>query len=95
VARPVWKPGHVDFYYWYYGSLALFQVDQDLWQKWYEPMKVELVEHQKGAGHGCENGSWNPSGDRWGSEGGRVYATALNAMSMEVYYIYPNSFRSR
>src|SRR5207244_4263121 len=24
---PAWKPGQVDFYYWYYASLALFQYD--------------------------------------------------------------------
>ena len=27
--------------------------------------------------------------DRWSSEGGRVYATAMAALTLEVYYRYP------
>ena len=33
----------------------------------------------------CEDGSWDPI-DEWGTAGGRVYATALGAMTLEVYY---------
>ena len=40
---------------------------------------------------GCANGSWDPV-DRWGFEGGRVYATAINALTLEVYYRYDNVF---
>ncbi len=92
---PAWKPGQVDFYYWYYASLALFQYDGPKgpsWNKWNEPMKNAIVPHQKTAKNGCENGSWDPSVDRWGFEGGRVYAAALNALTLEVYYRYVNVF---
>jgi hypothetical protein len=92
---PAWEEGQVDFYYWYYGSLALFQVDGPtgpLWKKWNEPMKVALVKNQKPAKSGCENGSWDPAADRWGSEGGRVYATAINTLTLEVYYRYAHVF---
>ena len=92
---PAWKAGQVDFYYWYYASLALFQLDGPkggFWSKWNEPMKSAIVPHQKLAKHGCENGSWDPAEDRWGSEGGRVYAAAINCLTLEVYYRYAHVF---
>ena len=36
---------------------------------------------------GCEDGSWDPVGE-WGAAGGRVYSTAICAMTLEVYYRY-------
>ena len=95
---PAWKPGQVDFYYWYYASLALFQYDGPkgaFWSKWNEPMKSALVPTQKPRASGCENGSWDPSADRWGFEGGRVYAAAINCLTLEVYYRYANVFGTR
>ena len=38
---------------------------------------------------GCPRGSWDPDG-RWGHEGGRIYATALAVLTLEVYYRYAN-----
>jgi hypothetical protein len=92
---PEWKQYKVDFYYWYYASLALFQYDGPeggMWKKWNEPMKNAIVPHQKGKADGCRNGSWDPQEDRWGFEGGRVYAAAINALTLEVYYRYANVF---
>jgi hypothetical protein len=92
---PEWKQNKIDFYYWYYASLALFQYDGPdgpMWKKWNEPMKNTIVSNQHTAKDGCMNGSWNPEVDRWGFEGSRVYGTALNAMSLEVYYRYVNVF---
>jgi len=95
---PAWKPGEVDFYYWYYASLALFQYDGPkgaFWAKWNEPMKNAIVPHQKLAKQGCENGSWDPAEDRWGFEGGRVYAAAINCLTLEVYYRYAHVFGTK
>jgi len=92
---PQWKAQKVDFYYWYYASLALFQYDGPdgpIWLKWNEPMKNAIVPHQKGRADGCRTGSWDPEEDRWGFEGGRVYAAAINALTLEVYYRYENVF---
>ena len=47
---PEWKTNKIDFYYWYYSSLALFQYDGPegpMWKKWNEPMKNALVPNQK------------------------------------------------
>jgi hypothetical protein len=32
---------------------------------------------------GCGEGSWDPV-DKWGSEGGRVYATAINVLTLSL-----------
>jgi hypothetical protein len=93
-AKPEWNGNAIDFYYWYYASLALFQFDGPVggkWRSWNEPMKKALVEHQNLRASGCRNGSWEPV-DRWSCEGGRVYATAINALTLEVYYRYANVF---
>jgi hypothetical protein len=72
-----------------------FQVDGPdgpLWKRWQDPLKNALVPHQKTTKDGCQVGSWDPEEDRWGSPGGRVYAVALNALTLEVYYRYINVF---
>jgi hypothetical protein len=63
-----------------------------MWKKWNEPMKNALVPNQKTGKDGCKNGSWDPDQERWGAEGGRVYAVAINALTLEVYYRYANVF---
>jgi len=74
----------INFYYWYYGSYALFQFGGEEWKKWNKAMIEALVSTQR-QGDICEDGSWDPV-DEWGPAGGRVYATALGAMTLEVYY---------
>jgi hypothetical protein len=87
---PKWDAdqGSIDFYYWYYGSLAMFQVGGERWKKWNESMKSALLAHQRLEKERDEYGSWDPL-DPWSGEGGRVYSTALNCLTMEVYYRYP------
>jgi hypothetical protein len=87
---PLWSPdtGHVDFYYWYYGTLAMYQVGGARWDRWNEAIRKAIIDHQRLDPGACEHGSWDPI-DPWSASGGRVYATALNCLSMEVYYRYP------
>jgi len=97
---PVWDQAKKtnDYYYWYYGTLALFQYDgpdsgggQRYWKTWNQAVINALVKNQKTKDAGCADGSWDAD-DRWGFEGGRVYAVAINALTMEVYYRYANAF---
>ena len=37
---------------------------------------------------GCGAGSWDAANDRWFSYGGRAAATAMNVLTLEVYYRY-------
>jgi hypothetical protein len=48
-----------------------------------------LVKPQNSRPGSCTDGSWEPV-DRWSCEGGRVYATAINALTLEVFYRYEN-----
>ena len=75
----------VDLYYWYYGTLCVFQQGGDVWKRWNESMKKALVENQ--CKQGDEAGSWNPVGS-FASEWGRVGQTALGCLCLEVYYRY-------
>jgi hypothetical protein len=78
---PVWKDdGSIDFDYWYFGSLATFQVGAGPWKSWSAAMGRVLPKNQRQDGGVCGYaGSWDPL-DAWGSTGGRVYSTAMGAL---------------
>lgn len=80
LARPP-KLAEQNFYYWYYGTLALYQYGGEPWQQWNERVRDLLVSEQEA------DGSWDPRGP-WGAYGGRIYSTALATLSLEVYYRY-------
>ena len=61
----------------------MFQIGGSKWREWNEAMIDALVKNQRVGG--CEDGSWDPIGE-WGVAGGRVYNTAIGAMTLEVYY---------
>jgi hypothetical protein len=46
-----------------------------------------VTKHQHDRGE--QRGSWDPQVDPWGGEGGRVYSTAILALTMEVFSRYP------
>ncbi|MSR62516.1 MAG: hypothetical protein EXS08_08730 [Planctomycetes bacterium] len=92
---PQWsEDGQIDFYYWYYGTLALFQLGGARWERWNEALRAAVIEHQRTDAPSCARGSWDAL-DAWSTVGGRVYATALNCLSMEVYYRYPRVFGTK
>ncbi|MEM7166463.1 MAG: prenyltransferase/squalene oxidase repeat-containing protein [Planctomycetota bacterium] len=86
---PEWRPARkkrkskINMYYWYYATYALFQHGGTPWRDWNKAMLQALIPTQIQGGD--EDGSWDPIGE-WGTAGGRVYATAINAMTLEVYY---------
>ncbi len=95
---PAWAPKRIDSYYWYYGSLALFQYDGPegrLWKRWNAALVQAVIPNQKA--DGCAAGSWESKGDRWGGVGGRVYTTAMNALTLETSFRYPafSGFKKR
>lgn len=71
--------GQANYYYWYYASLALHQLQDPAWETWNARLKQQLLRTQQA------DGSW-PTDSVWGGYGGRVYTTALGALSLEVYY---------
>jgi hypothetical protein len=82
---PAWdgNAGGTDFYYWYFGTLAMSRLGGDDQRRWNEAVVDALVPYQRGEGDGCARGSWDPV-DPWGQEGGRVYSTAIDALILEV-----------
>ena len=91
---PKWdkNAGTIDFYYWYYGTFAMYQMGGEDWKVWREHLVKALVENQRT--EGCEKGSWDPQYGPWGDSGGRVYSTALAALSIEAFYRYENILMS-
>ncbi|CAN5600715.1 hypothetical protein BH23PLA1_BH23PLA1_13160 [soil metagenome] len=75
-----------NIYYWYYGTLAMYQNGGEAWLTWNDSVRDELVRRQHLRGH--KAGSWDPDETPYGSKGGRIYTTALAALSLEVYYRY-------
>ena len=83
---PSWdESGSIDFYYWYYGTLAMHHVGGPRRDRWNEALREALLDHQRMNEAEDPYGSWDPV-DPWAQEGGRVYATALNCLSLETCF---------
>jgi hypothetical protein len=70
-------------YYWYYGTLAMYQFGGEGWNSWNAAIRDLLISEQRTDGDYA--GSWDPIGP-WAQYGGRIYSTALSALCLEVYY---------
>jgi hypothetical protein len=95
----------IDYYYWYYASLALNQFDgpdsprnasddkQKYWGPWKKDMEEALLELQDKSKErdACSRGGWLIN-DRWSAHGHALYNTAINTLTLEVYYRYANAF---
>ncbi len=81
-----------DIYRNYYLTLLLYHVGGRTFEEWNPRMRDALIQSQSRDGHA--KGSWYFD-DPWCEVGGRLYATAMAAMTLEVYYrfspIYLNS----
>lgn len=75
---------HPNAYTWYYATLASFHAGGAQWEAWNARLLAALLPLQR-RGPGPLAGSWDPD-PVWGGHGGRVYSTALSAMTLEVYY---------
>jgi hypothetical protein len=78
-----------NMYYSYYATQVLHQFDGpdgDLWQSWNTKMRDSLIASQATEKH--ELGSWVLKGDHGYESGGRLYCTAMAAMTLEIYYRY-------
>jgi len=79
-------PNKRDFCYWYVGTLAIRELkgpQGPRWARWASAARPVLLGLQKSPGVGCARGSWDPE-DPWSDEAGRVYATAMNTLTLEL-----------
>jgi len=77
-------------------SLVCYQVGgRDAWKPMCKALRTYVIDDQRRDGHACcRRGSWDPRAGP-GLAGGRVAATALFAMCLEVYYRYDRVFGIR
>lgn len=89
-------------YYWYTGTLAMFNVGGEPWKVWNRALRRTVMEYQerpvtrKGR-HRHVYGSWPAFGrnwGKWGRVGGRIYSTAINTLTLEIYYRYVPAYLS-
>lgn len=80
------RTGQGNLYFWYYSTLSMFRAGGTSWQRWNVAMKESLLGGQ------TEDGSWRPissyaeyAGD---TNNDRSYTTAINVLTLEVYYRY-------
>lgn len=71
--------GQDNYYYWYYATLALHQLQDDAWHRWNQSLQTRLLETQR------PDGSW-PNTTVWGGYGGTIYTTAMATLCLETYY---------
>jgi hypothetical protein len=87
-----------DLYYTYYSTLAMYQIGGEHWAVWNrlfrDPLLSAQVRRRVDDQGRYVRGSWNPRNHQWGSAGGRVYATAMAVMALEVYYRYLPIYRN-
>ncbi|NOT31061.1 MAG: hypothetical protein HOP15_11490 [Planctomycetes bacterium] len=96
----------IDYYYWYYATLALNQFDGPdsprkgsgkYWDNWNKALIESILPLQNAskARDVCTRGGWLDS-DRWGGYTGHsLYSTAINVLTLQVYYRYENAFGAR
>lgn len=72
-----------NLYYWYYGTLAMYQYGGAPWRDWNEDLRDLLISEQVTRGE--NSGSWDPR-PPWGPYGGRLYSTTISTLCLEVYY---------
>ncbi|MEZ6007389.1 MAG: hypothetical protein R3F05_06425 [Planctomycetota bacterium] len=84
---PVWNEasGEIDMTYWYFGTLATYQMGGATWATWRQALARAVLASQRRSGDAA--GSWDPAGP-WGPDGGRVYSTALMTLCAEVMLRY-------
>ncbi|GIW94021.1 MAG: hypothetical protein KatS3mg110_2062 [Pirellulaceae bacterium] len=71
-------------YYYHYATQVLHNMEGPEFDLWNHRMREHLLRTQETGGH--RRGSWDPSGADHGKRGGRIYATSMALLTLEVYY---------
>lgn len=84
----------VDYYNWYWATLALYQFDGPRstrasrgkrWDPWHKALLDVLLPMQDKSEKACTNGAWLAP-DRWSESGGPIHTTALAVLTLQSYY---------
>jgi hypothetical protein len=82
-----------DMYYNYYATQVMHHHGGPLWKTWNKGMREYLIRTQDKKKH--QRGSWYLPDPYGGTQGGRLYTTALATMTLEVYYRYMPIYGAR
>jgi len=80
------QQGTIDYRYWFFGTQSLSLIGGDPWKEWSPRLRGAVVQTQWRSD--CAEGSWDPQLDPFGHRGGRVYATAILALTLEATLRY-------
>lgn len=76
-------PARDTSYYWYYGTQMMYHMQGDYWKVWNGKLRDLLISTQ--VKEGPNAGTWDPRDPRE-VQGGRLYATSLKLLMLEIYY---------
>ncbi|MFN0060460.1 MAG: hypothetical protein ACKVX7_18540 [Planctomycetota bacterium] len=84
---PAWKEyaevgprlSTINFYYWYFGTLAMQRRGGEEFAAWRQAIESVLIINQRH--DGCADGSWDTKCE-WSAAGGRVYMTAMGVLAL-------------
>jgi hypothetical protein len=74
-----------DVYAWYYITQVAHHMEGDAWRRWNDRLR-EVLPREQVAKEGKHRGSWDPSLDKWGHIGGRLFVTSFCVYMLETYY---------
>ena len=78
-------------YYYYYATQVLHHLEGSNFDLWNHRMRELLVRTQETKGHRA--GSWSPAGVDQGARAGRMYATSMALLCLQVYYRHLPMYR--
>ena len=73
-----------DVYAWYYITQVAHNLEGEAWRRWNDRLREVLPREQVLKGR--QRGSWDPSLDKWGASGGRLFVTSFCVYMLETYY---------
>jgi len=73
-----------DVYAWYHITQVAHHMEGDQWRRWNQQLREVLPREQ--VANGKQKGSWDPTLDRWGHIGGRLFVTSFCTYMLESYY---------
>jgi len=73
-----------DVYAWYYITQVAHNLEGEAWRQWNDRLREVLPREQVLKGR--QRGSWDPSLDKWGTSGGRLFVTCFCTYMLETYY---------
>jgi hypothetical protein len=77
-----------DCYFNYYATQVMHHYGGEAWKEWNKGMRDGLIATQDKDDKSPNFGSWDSAGDRYSQPGGRLMITALDLLTLEIYYRY-------